>query len=90
MIVFPFEESHVATHICLLNVGTSSTNMEVSVCFAKNISDLGSGKPWENHRKTMGKWWFHGVSWDLPSGVIKHGNGKSPMNGGFIRKITDK
>ena len=19
------------------------------------------GKPWENHRKTIGKWWFHGI-----------------------------
>ena len=25
-------------------------------------------KPWENHRKTMGKWWFDGILWDLPSG----------------------
>ena len=19
------------------------------------------GKPWENHRKTIGKWWFYGI-----------------------------
>ena len=27
------------------------------------------GKPWENHRKTIGKWWFNGdlmvIQWDL-------------------------
>ena len=22
----------------------------------------------ENHRKTVGKWWFNGIVWDLPSG----------------------
>ena len=22
----------------------------------------------ENHRKTIGKWWFHGILMDLPSG----------------------
>ena len=21
-----------------------------------------------NHGKTIGKWWFHGIFWDLPSG----------------------
>ena len=21
------------------------------------------GKPWENHGKTVGKWWFHGIFW---------------------------
>ena len=21
-----------------------------------------------NHRKTIGKWWFNGIFWDLPSG----------------------
>ena len=26
---------------------------------------------------------------DIPSGVIKHGNGKSPIRGGFGRKTTD-
>ena len=24
-----------------------------------------------NHRKTMGKWWFSGILWDLPSGYVK-------------------
>ena len=23
------------------------------------------GKPWENHRKTIGKWWFNGIYWDF-------------------------
>ena len=26
------------------------------------------GQPWENHRKTMGKWWLNGIWWELPSG----------------------
>ena len=30
-------------------------------------------------------WWRGGYPW-----VIKHGNGTYPMNGGFIRNITDK
>ena len=30
-------------------------------------------------------WWLGVYPW-----VIKHGNGTYPMNGGFIRKITDK
>ena len=29
---------------------------------------------WENHRETIGKWWFfmgfHGISWDLSSGQL--------------------
>ena len=29
------------------------------------------GKPWENHRKTIGKWWFHGILWGLPCGYVK-------------------
>ena len=32
------------------------------------------GKPWENHRRTIGKWWFNGglmvFQWDLPSGNL--------------------
>ena len=28
------------------------------------------GKPWENHGKTMGKWWFSGILWDLPPGDL--------------------
>ena len=28
------------------------------------------GKPWENHGKTMGKWWLNGILWDLPSGKL--------------------
>ena len=28
-------------------------------------SEIHSGKPWE---KTIEKWWFHGILWDLPSG----------------------
>ena len=24
-----------------------------------------------NHRKTIGKWWFYGILWDLPSGYVK-------------------
>ena len=26
------------------------------------------GKPEENHRKTMGKWWFNAIELDLPPG----------------------
>ena len=37
-------------------------------------------KGWKNHRKTMESHWkmviYHGILWDLPSGVIKHGHGK--------------
>ena len=38
-----------------------------------------------NHRKTMGKWWFNGISWwfkeinhDVPSGKLTFCNGRSP------------
>ena len=27
--------------------------------FSKVLPDL------ENHRKTIGKWWFHGILWDI-------------------------
>jgi hypothetical protein len=30
------------------------------------------GKPWENHRKTIG-------NWDLASGKLPHNYGKSPF-----------
>ena len=26
------------------------------------------GKPQEDHGSTLGKWWFHAILWDLPSG----------------------
>ena len=45
--------------------------------------------PLGNHRKTIGKWWFHGIWWDLPSGKLRvceletgHGNSEFPMNNG--------
>ena len=28
------------------------------------------GNPWENHRKTLGKWWLNVILWDLPSGKL--------------------
>ena len=31
----------------------------------------------ENHRKTIGTWWFNGIWWDLPSGNDWHSYGKS-------------
>ena len=24
----------------------------------------------ENHRKPIGKWWFNGIQWDIPSGNL--------------------
>ena len=29
------------------------------------------GKTIGNHGKTLGKWWFNGILWDLPSGYVK-------------------
>ena len=46
-----------------------------------------STKPQENHRKTMRKWWFYGISWDLPSGnecCIAIDNGH--RNSGFTNR----
>ena len=40
--------------------------------------------------KPIGKWLFSGILWALPSGNDWHGSGKSPMNGGFSRKISYK
>ena len=37
----------------------------------RSLGTLGGkmGKPWENYRKTIGKWWFHMDSeWDVASG----------------------
>ena len=68
------------------------------------VRDDGTGKPWENHGKTIGKCRFtrlyYGFTWmiqwdnigilmDLPSGFMKHG-WKIPLNGGVHRKIIDK
>ena len=33
-----------------------------------------------NHGKTMGKWWFNGISMDLSSGRRVHSYGKSPCS----------
>ena len=45
----------------------------------------------KNHRKTIGKWWFYGILWDLPSGVIKHGWLENPRTEWrFHRKIMNK
>ena len=41
------------------------------------------GKPWENHRKTIGKWWFHVILWDLPSGYVKISIENGHRNSGF-------
>ena len=44
---------------------------------AQRISEVATwdGSSWENHRKTIGKWWFngdlmgfYGILWDVPSG----------------------
>ena len=37
------------------------------------------GKPWGNHRKTIGKCWFHGISWWTYPLVIWHKHGTSPF-----------
>ena len=29
--------------------------------------NIQEAKPWENHRKTIGKSWFSGILWDIPS-----------------------
>ena len=41
-------------------------------------------KLWENHRKTRGKWWFHGSWWDLPYGKLWHKYGISPFSMGKL------
>ena len=35
-----------------------------------------NGRKWESHRKTLGKWWFHGILWDISSGNDWHSYGK--------------
>ena len=58
------------------------------------------GNPWENHRKPIGKWWFHGIQWDFigfygvlwdsPSGKRLHNHGKSPfLQGKLTRKVKE-
>ena len=34
---------------------------------------LGAVEDVENHRKTVGKRWFHGIGWDLPNLVMTNG-----------------
>ena len=34
-------------------------------------------QPW----KTMGKWRFNGILWDVPFGTLTYRTGKSPFNG---------
>ena len=43
---------------------------------------------WENHyshTKSTGKWWFHGILWELPSGKHTKNHGQSPC---FMGKLT--
>ena len=35
----------------------------------------------ENHRKIIGKLWFYGILWDLPSGKRSHNYGKIMFHG---------
>ena len=43
-----------------------------ALAFGANVLNLFGWKesrfvrPWENHRKTVWKWWFHGILWDYP------------------------
>ena len=48
------------------------------------------GSPPDSCGKTIGKWWFYGILWDLPSGVIKHGLLEIPGTEWRIRKVTDE
>ena len=54
----------------------------VTQCFS--IAGVSNRKPSENHRKMVVEW-DPKVFYPL---VIEHGNGTSPMNEGFNRKIT--
>ena len=46
-------------------------------------SERSSGEWWENHRKTIGKWWFHGMIMGLYPLVMTN-YGKSPFMVSFL------
>ena len=37
------------------------------------------GKPWENHRKTIGKWWFNCIEWCLTLWLCQNNYGTWPL-----------
>ena len=44
----------IPQHVCVIDVHSQKSLL----------------KPWENHGKTMGTWWFDGILRDLPPGNL--------------------
>ena len=43
------------------------------------FTNRNTGYPLVNHRKTIGKWWFDGILWEIPSGKLLHNYDKSQL-----------